>query len=50
MKLLIKKNPETESNSKFSNNLCQDNLEDKDQSHINSENLSFSFLKKYSKI
>ena len=39
-----KDNPETESNSKFSNNLSQDTL--KGKSHINFENLIFSFLKK----
>ena len=41
-----KDNPETESNSKFSNNLSQDTLKGKGKSHINFENLSFSFLKK----
>ena len=39
-------NPETKSNSKFSNNLSQDTLEGKGKSLINFENLSFSFLKK----
>ena len=41
-----KDNPETESNSKFSNNLSQDTLKGKGKSHINFENLSISFLKK----
>ena len=41
-----KDNPETESNSKFSNNLSQDTLKGKGKSHINFENLLFSFLKK----
>ena len=41
-----KDNLETESNSKFSNNLSQDTLEDKGKNHINIENLFFSFLKK----
>ena len=41
-----KDNPETESNSKSSNNISQDALESKGKSHINVENLSFSFLKK----
>ena len=43
---LAKDNPETESNFKFSNNLCHDNLEGKGISHRNFENLSFFFLKK----
>ena len=38
-------NPETESNSKLSNNLSQDTLQGKYKSHINFENLSFSLLK-----
>ena len=41
-----KDNLETEPNSKFSNKLSQDTLEDKGKNHINIENLSFSFLKK----
>ena len=44
--ILDKDNPETESNSKFSNNLSQDTLESKGKSHRNFENPSFSFLKK----
>ena len=40
-----KDNPEFESNSKFSNNLSQDTLKGKVKSHINFENLLFSFLK-----
>ena len=47
---LDKDNPETESNSKFSNNLSQDTLEGKDKSHINFENLSFSCFLKENKI
>ena len=46
MTLWIKINPETESNSKLSNNLSQDTLKGKVKSHINFENLLFSFLKK----
>ena len=38
-------NPETESNSKLSNNLSQDTLQGKYKSHINFENLYFSLLK-----
>ena len=38
-----KDNPETESNSKFLNNLSQDTSEGKGKSHINLEKLSFSF-------
>ena len=41
-----KDNPETELNSKFLNNLSQDTLKGKGKSHINFENLLFSFLKK----
>ena len=41
-----KDNPETKSNSKFSNNLSQGTLEGKGKSHTNFENLYFSFLKK----
>ena len=41
-----KDNPETESNSKFSNNLSQDTLKGKGKSHIKFENLLFSFVKK----
>ena len=37
---------ETESNSKFLNNLSQDTLKGKGKSRINFENLLFSFLKK----
>ena len=41
-----KDNPETESNSKFLNNLSQDTLKGKGKSHIKFENLLFSFVKK----
>ena len=43
---LGKINPEAESNSKFLNNLPQDTLEGKGQTHRNFENLYFSFLRK----
>ena len=46
MMLWIKINPETELNSKFSNNLSQDTLKGEVKSHINFEDLLFSFLKK----
>ena len=38
---LDKDNSETESNSKFSNNLSEDTLESKSKSHRNVENLCF---------
>ena len=42
---LDKENPETESNSKFLNNLPQDTLEGKGKSYLKFENLSFSVSK-----
>ena len=41
-----KNDPETESNSKFSNNWSQETLKDKVKSHINFENPLFSVWKK----
>ena len=46
MMLLIKIILKLKSNSKLSNNLSQDALKGKGKSHINFENLLFSFLKK----
>ena len=46
MTLWIKIDPETKSNSKCLNNLSQDTLKGEVKSHINFEDLLFSFLKK----